>query len=129
GLAEFFDHDHGWDWGGDKAQFGRAWKCAELRLKSFDDLHKLWWVCLKERNRLFSQQGEAKRFQFMFPKKAHLNEIRKTMRRIKLVVWERKIAYFQAKEIYEKEVLRTQLWEQGIKDPVVIDATVLEKFP
>lgn len=40
---------------------GRAWDAVELRRKSFDDLHKLWYILTLERNVLYSQKEEARR--------------------------------------------------------------------
>lgn len=40
---------------------GRAWSVEELRRKSWEDLHKLWWRCVKERNIMFTQSLERKR--------------------------------------------------------------------
>ena len=40
---------------------GRSWAVQELREKSWDDLHSLWWVCVKERNRIATSQKERER--------------------------------------------------------------------
>ncbi|RID48858.1 hypothetical protein BRARA_I05337, partial [Brassica rapa] len=54
-LEEFFEFDRSQD--EDKpVVYGRGWKASELRLKSWDDLQKLWYVLLKEKNMLMTQR-------------------------------------------------------------------------
>ncbi|KAF9013282.1 mitochondrial 39-S ribosomal protein L47 (MRP-L47)-domain-containing protein [Cyathus striatus] len=87
---------------------GRAWKASELRLKSFQDLHTLWYVTLRERNLLATQKEEARRMGVMssqfYVSRARLEACRKTMAHIKAVINERRLAYLKAVELAEKEV-------------------------
>lgn len=43
------------------SQHGRGWSVEELRHKSWEDLHKLWWVCIKEQNRIATARKEKAR--------------------------------------------------------------------
>lgn len=66
---------------------GRAWKAAELRNKSFEELNKLWYVLLKERNLLATQEAESRRLGQMF-----FGKHRET--KVKLKNWHEDILFF-----------------------------------
>ncbi|KAF8464034.1 mitochondrial 39-S ribosomal protein L47 (MRP-L47)-domain-containing protein [Kalaharituber pfeilii] len=83
----------------DDHKHGRAWSVEELRRKSWEDLHKLWWTCVKERNIMFTQQLERKRLDpgfGAFEAKSREREIARTQRAIKHVLTERYYAWQEA---------------------------------
>ncbi|OAY36127.1 39S ribosomal protein L47, mitochondrial [Manihot esculenta] len=89
-LEEFFEADRSQDQ--DKpVGYGRSWKASELRLKSWDDLHKLWYVLLKEKNMLMTQRQMLHSQNLKFPNPERLPKVRKSMCRIKQVLTERAI--------------------------------------
>jgi len=71
-----------------------------LRLKSFQDLHKLWFVLLKEKNMLLGQRLEAQvtKERDAFPHPHRLNKVKKSMARIKRVLSEREQIVEQARQ-------------------------------
>ncbi|CAK7266358.1 54S ribosomal protein L4 mitochondrial [Sporothrix epigloea] len=96
------DADHGlWQFFYDKqvaqtpakdAAHGRSWTAEELRRKSWDDLHRLWWVCVKERNRIATAAVARKHFDLGFGSyEADERDatVRESMARIKHVLTER----------------------------------------
>ncbi|KAL0356004.1 UNVERIFIED_CONTAM: 39S ribosomal protein L47, mitochondrial [Sesamum radiatum] len=87
-LEEFFEADRNPE-DEKPVVYGRSWKASELRLKSWDDLHKLWYVLLKEKNMLMTQRQMLHAQNLRFPNPERLPKVRKSMCRIKHVLTER----------------------------------------
>lgn len=69
---------------------GRAWRTSELRLKSYEDLHKLWFVLLKERNILLTEKEWCRsNSRHWVNGQSNLYKVKRSMARIKGVVGER----------------------------------------
>ncbi|KAI0632125.1 MRP-L47-domain-containing protein [Trametes polyzona] len=92
---------------------GRSWTAAELRRKSFKDLHTLWYVLLRERNLLATQAAEGRRLGANEQAMSAFTKAfrcRKSMARIKYVINERRVAYEGALKIFNEE--REQVLKQ-----------------
>jgi large subunit ribosomal protein L47 len=67
GLWEFFaNRDTVANPPEEDAKHGRGWMVEELRGTSWEDLHKLWWVCVKERNRIATASYERNKSKLGF---------------------------------------------------------------
>lgn len=101
--------DHGlWDFFKDQkllttptelSQHGREWTMGELRSKDWDSLHQLWWVCVKERNRLATEKLERTRLNAVYgdaEAKSRDEIVQKTMKAIIDTLAERTQAYQEA---------------------------------
>lgn len=53
----------------DTEKHGRAWRVEELRRKSWEDLHALWWTCCRERNMISTSLAELERSELGFGKR------------------------------------------------------------
>lgn len=69
---------------------GRSWSVKELRRKSYDDLHKLWYVLYKERNMLLTETNLARRHGYEMVQPERKRKVQKSMGAIKHVLGERK---------------------------------------
>ncbi|XP_018119167.1 39S ribosomal protein L47, mitochondrial isoform X1 [Xenopus laevis] len=87
GLDEFFDDPK--NWGEKSVKSGDAWTAKQLRGKSNEDLHKLWYVLLKEKNMLLTLEQESKRQRLPMPSPERLSKVGKAMRRLDTVITER----------------------------------------
>ena len=84
---------------------GRPWHAQELRLKSNEDLHKLYYVCLKEKNIILSDQVWRRKLE---GRKGDINATRKlkvTVARILTVLSEREKVRKEYRENLEREYI------------------------
>lgn len=88
---QFFDDKK--NWGQSEVKSGRAWTLDELRIKSNSDLHKLWFVLLKEKNMLLTMEAECKDKVELFPSPERIDKVNLSMEHLETVVRERNKAY------------------------------------
>lgn len=102
GVAKLLD-SHG---GAGALRTGRAWRASELRLKSFDDLHKLWHVLLKERTILLSEREWCRTNRRYWENGAsNLYKVKRSMARLQSVVGERARAYKKRRALIDARTI------------------------
>ncbi|KAI0132318.1 54S ribosomal protein L4, mitochondrial [Xylariales sp. AK1849] len=103
GLWEFFyEKDEALIPPEEESQHGRSWTVEELRHKSWGDLHRLWWVCVKERNRVATASRERKRLGFQTGKEQsaeRMKMVSKTMKAIRHALTERYYTWEDARTL------------------------------
>lgn len=85
---------------------GRSWSAKELRRKSYDDLHKLWYTLYKEKNMLLTESNLARRHSYEMIQPDRRRKARKSMGAIKHVLGERKRKKIADWESYKEELER-----------------------
>lgn len=134
-MDAFFEPKENWD----KADItvGRSWRKDDLRMKSNSDLHKLWYVLLKERNMLLTM-AELFRLRVR-PGPERIYKVEESMKNLEDVVRERNRAYFELEtgETGERrckyELTRIGLWRLHKMEqhtvPKRLNKKWLEKYP
>ncbi|CAK8690248.1 unnamed protein product [Clavelina lepadiformis] len=90
GLEEFFDNPE--NFGKLKIRSGMAWSVDLLRRKSTEDLHKLWFVLLKERNMLNTLEQYCIDEDEPMPGPDRLEKVAESMSNLRDVIEEREEA-------------------------------------
>ncbi|XP_013412145.1 39S ribosomal protein L47, mitochondrial [Lingula anatina] len=118
GLWDFFDHKD--NWGKREVPVGRPYKKDELRIKGNEDLHKLWYVLLKEYNMLLTMEHEYVRRTEVLPSPERLEKVEESLDNLWEVVRERNEALLQLttgegypdRRYLTKDVLGRPRWKQ-----------------
>ena len=94
GFEEFFPPGvyEGKNYVEEEPVVGRRWKISELRIRSNTDLHKFWYVLLKEKNMLLTLDQECKRLGVFVPGPTRLHKVEQTMDLVERVIKERQQA-------------------------------------
>ncbi|XP_071945603.1 large ribosomal subunit protein uL29m-like [Antedon mediterranea] len=100
GLEEFFEDEE--KRGEQVIKHGRAWSIEELRLKDNADLHKLWYILLKERNLLFTLDEECERLDKIMPSPERLEKVDDSMNALERVIKERNTAVNELETGYKR---------------------------
>jgi large subunit ribosomal protein L47 len=90
----------------EETSHGRSWTVGELRSRDWDTLHQLWWVCVKDRNRLATEKLERKRLGAGYgdqENKERDETVQKTMKAIIDTLAERQQAYQEAYELARRD--------------------------
>lgn len=98
---QFFDYKKNWN--ENEVKHGRGWLLPELRIKSSSDLHKIWYVLLKERNMLKTMEHEHKQQWRFWASPERLDKVEESMKNIETVVIERNRAYYELETGYNSE--------------------------
>jgi len=86
----------------EESSHGRSWTYTELSNKSFEDLQKLYWVCVKEQNCTMTREKERNRVRAGYGEleyQERLEAIRKTMYTIRDVLADRQLSWNQAQAL------------------------------
>lgn len=99
-----------------KVSQGRAWDANELRIKSSEDLHKLWYLLLKEKNAILSDNKLKKKIHGTQGPQGRMRKVRQTMAKIQTIISERKKICQEYRKSLEEEYIQKQreLYEQKI---------------
>ena len=90
GLEEFFDDKA--NWGLNNISYGAAWSKGLLRKKNAVELHQLWFILLKERNMLQTQEHYCLDNDDPIPGEGRLLKVAESMGNLRDVIQEREEA-------------------------------------
>lgn len=101
-----------------KVSTGRAWKATELRLKNSEDLHKLWYVLIKEKNALLADSAYKKKIYNTRGPQGRMSKLKVSMSRLLTVVNERKKVRDDYRKSLEDEYVQAQrkIYEEKLRE-------------